>query len=127
MKDCEYIERLLEFVLCEDSKGKSVCNYLLKAHQYSDLDPKMCRSQTRNGDGNMSGKTKEAAAQFCLRTQNEKAVCFHCASHKPNLCLPKASKVLQVSAMQFLGLIGARAGGTGWHSPPPPPPVRNKK
>ena len=52
----------------------------------------------------MSGKTKGASAQFCLRTENEKAVCFHCGSHEPNLCLSKTSKVPQISTMQFLGL-----------------------
>ena len=54
----------------------------------------------------MSGK-KGAAAQFCLKTENKKAVYFHCASHKLNLCLSKAFKVTQVSkvisTMQFLG------------------------
>ena len=68
----------------------------------------MCRSQTFDGAGKMSGKTKGAASQFCLKTENEKAVYFHCRSHELNLCLSKASKVPQVSnmisAMQFLGL-----------------------
>ena len=33
VKDCEPIERLLEFVPCEDIKGKSLCIYLVKALQ----------------------------------------------------------------------------------------------
>ena len=56
----------------------------------------------------ISGKTKGAAAQFCLKTENEKAVYFHCASHRQNYCLSKRSKVPQasnmISTMEFLGL-----------------------
>ena len=76
MKNCEPIERLLEFVPNEDIKEKYICSYLLKAFQDSGLDPKMCRSQTFDSAGNMSGKRKRAAAQFCLKTENEKAVYF---------------------------------------------------
>ena len=45
---------------CEDIKGKSICNYLLKVLQDSRLDPKTCRLQTFDVAGNMSGKTKGA-------------------------------------------------------------------
>ena len=68
----------------------------------------MCRSQTYDGAGNMSGKVKGAAATFYMETGNDKAVYFHCASHQLNLCLSKASKVPQVfnmiSTMQVLGI-----------------------
>ena len=47
---------------------------------------------------------KGAAAQFCLKTENEKVAYFHRASHELNLCLSKASKVPQISTVQFLGL-----------------------
>ena len=104
MKDYEHTGRLLEFLPCEDIKGKSICDYLVKAIQYSDLYPKMCRSQTFDGAGNMSEKTKGTAAQFCLKTENEKAAYFDCASHELNLCLSEASKVSQKSAMQLPGL-----------------------
>ena len=108
VKDCEPIERLLEFVPCEYVKGKCICNYLVKALQDSSLDPKMYCSQTLDGAGNLSGKTKADAAQFCLKIENEKAVYFHCASHELKLRLSKMPKVPQVSNMistvQFLGL-----------------------
>ena len=52
----------------------------------------MCRSETFDGVGNMSRKTIGAAAQFCLKTENEKAVYFYSASGELNLCLSKASK-----------------------------------
>ena len=41
----------------------------------------------------MSGKTKEVAAQFCLKTENEKALHFYCTSVELNLCLSKVSKI----------------------------------
>ena len=82
---------------------------MVKVPQDSCLDPKTCRSQMFDGAGNMSGKTKGAATQFCLKIENEKAVYFHCTSHELNLCLSKASKVPQVSNMistiRFLGLL----------------------
>ena len=72
---------------------------MVKALQDSGLDPKMCPSQTFDGAGNTPGKTNGAAAQFCLKTESEKAAYFQCASHELNLCLSKASKVPQVSNM----------------------------
>ena len=80
-----------------DSKGKSIRNYLVKARQYSDLDQKILMALVIRQE-------KGAAAQFCLKTKNEKVVYFHRASHELNLCLSKASKVPQISTVQFLGL-----------------------
>ena len=68
----------------------------------------MCRVQTYDGAGNMTGKEKDVAAKFCSEIGNEKAVYFHCTSHELNLSLSKASKILQVmnmvSTMQMLGI-----------------------
>ena len=74
VKDCEPIERLLEFSPCKNIKAKSIYKYLVKAPQDLGLDYKMCRSQTFDGTGNILGKTQGVAAQFCLKTENEKAV-----------------------------------------------------
>ena len=56
----------------------------------------------------MSGKVKGAAAFFCSKTGNDKAVYFSCTSHEHNLYLSKASKVPQIynmiSTMQALGI-----------------------
>ena len=97
VKDGEHTERFLEFVPCEDIKGKSICNYLVKARQYSDLDHKILMALE-------ICQEKWTAAQFCLKTENEKAAYFHHASHELNLCLSKASKIPQISTVQFLGL-----------------------
>ena len=77
VKDCQPIESLLEFVPCEDIKGKSIFNYLVEALQGSGLDSNMCRSQTSDSAGNILGKRNGNAAQFCLKTKNEKAGYFY--------------------------------------------------
>ena len=108
LKNSKPVEKLLEYVDCDDIKGRSIANFLINTIKNANLDPLMCRSQTYDGAGNMSGKVKGAAATFCLEAGNDKAVYFHCASHQLNLCLSKASKVPQVfnmiSTMQVLGI-----------------------
>ena len=65
----------------------------------------MCRSQTFDGAGNISGKTKRAVARFCLKTKSEKALYFHCASHELNLCLPKVPQVSNMLSFFFFFFI----------------------
>ena len=105
--NCQAIEKLLEFVQCDDVKGASIAEFIINALNNAGLYPQMCRAQTYDGAGNMAGKEKGAAAKFCSETGNEKAVYFHCTSHELNLSLSKASKILQVmnmvSTMQMLG------------------------
>ena len=98
-KDFRPVEKLLEYVHCEDIKGTSIANYLITTLKDAGLDVLMCRSQTYDGAGNMSGKSKGAAAVFRSKTGNENAVCFYCASYELNLCLSKPSKVPQVFNM----------------------------
>ena len=94
-------ERLLVFFPCEDIKGKSIRNYLVKTSEDSGLNLMMCRSQTFDGAGNILGKTKRAVARFCLKTKSEKALYFHCASHELNLCLPKVPQVSNMLSFFF--------------------------
>ena len=63
-KDCFLIEKLLEYIRCEDFKGTSIANYLITTLKDAGLDVMMCRYQTYDGAGNMSGKSKRAAAVF---------------------------------------------------------------
>ena len=102
------VERLFEYVACEDIKGKSIATYIIDILNNTGLDPKNCRSQTYDGAGNMAGKLKGAANQFQVMTGSDRAPYVHCASHQLNLCLSKASKVARicnmVSTMQSLGL-----------------------
>ena len=93
---------------CDDVKGASIAAFIINALNDAVLYPQMCRAQTYNGTGNMTGKEKGAAVNFFSETGNEKAVYFDCASHELNLSLSKASKILQVmnmfSTMQMLGI-----------------------
>nr|XP_054760699.1 52 kDa repressor of the inhibitor of the protein kinase-like [Lytechinus pictus] len=102
LKDDVPVERLLEYVKCEDITGKSIADYIIKCVINVGLDPMMCRSQTYDGAGNMAGRQKGAANQFRENTNNSKAIYFHCASHELNLALSKASKVPEVHNMVCL-------------------------
>ena len=93
VRNCQAIEKLLEFVQCDDVKGASIAEFIINALNNAGLYPQMCRAQTYDGAGNMAGKEKGAAAKFCSETGNEKAVYFHCTSHELNLFLSKAFKI----------------------------------
>ena len=99
IKNSRPVEKLLEYVSCDNTKGRSVATFLINTLKNGNLGPIMCRSQTYDGAGHMSGKLKGATAIFCSETGNDKAVYFHCASHELNLCLSKASKVPQIYHM----------------------------
>ena len=99
IKNSRPVEKLLEYVSCDNIKGRSIATFLINTLKNGNLGPMMCRSQMYDGAGHMSGKLKGAAAIFCSETGNDKAVYFHCASHELNLCLSKASKVPQIYHM----------------------------
>ena len=67
-KDCRPVEKLLEYVRCEDIKGMSIATYLITTLKEADLDVMMCRSPRYDGVGNMSQKLKGAAAVFRSET-----------------------------------------------------------
>ena len=108
VRNCEAIAKLLEFVKCNNIKGTSIAEFIINALNNTGLNPQMFRAQTYSGAGNMAGKEKGAVAKFCFERGNETSVYFHCTSHKLNLSLSKASKILQVtnmvSTMQMLGM-----------------------
>ena len=93
---------------CHDIKGASIAEFIINGLNNGGLNPQMCRAQTNDGASNMARKEKGAAAKFCSETGNEKAVYFQWTSHKINVSLSKASKILQVmnmvSTMQMLGI-----------------------
>ena len=108
VRNCQTIEKLLEFVQCDDIIGASIAEFIINALNNAGLNPLMYRAQTCDGVGNMAGMEKGAAAKFRSKTGNKKAVYFHCISHKLNLFLSRASKILQVmnrvSTMQMLDI-----------------------
>ncbi|VDH96631.1 Hypothetical predicted protein [Mytilus galloprovincialis] len=57
------VERLLEFILAEETTGESLCNLVFQSLASNGLDIQLCRSQTMDGAGNMSGKNVGCAAR----------------------------------------------------------------
>ena len=70
VRNCKAIEKLLEFVQCDVIKGTSIAEFIINALNNAGLNPQMCRAQTYDGAGNMAGKEKGAAANFCSKTGN---------------------------------------------------------
>ena len=61
------------------------------------LDLNLCRVQGYNGAGNMAGHCSGAAK--IMQLKYPKAVYFHCASHKLNLCVAHSCKLASVANM----------------------------
>ena len=106
VRNCQAKEKLLEFLQCDDIKRASIAEFIINALNNAGLNPQMCRAQTCDGAGNITGKEISVAANFFSKTGNKKAVYFHCTPHELKLSLFKASKILQimnmVSAMEIL-------------------------
>ena len=90
IRNFQAIEKLLEFVQCDDIKRVSIAEFTINALNNPGLNPKLCRAQTYDGAGNIAGKEKYVAAKFCSETGNAKAVYFYCTSQKLKLSLSKA-------------------------------------
>ena len=96
-KDGKPVERLLEFIACEEITGEAICDNVIRALTEAGLDPKMCRSQTMDGAGNMSGKNAGFAARFSR--ESPRAIYHYCSSHNLNLVLCKSCQVKDVTIM----------------------------
>ena len=83
VRNCQAIEKLLEFVQCDNSKGASIAKFIINALNNAGLYPQMCCTQIYNGAGNMTGKEKGAATKFCAETGNKKPSTF--TAHHTNL------------------------------------------
>ena len=46
VRNCQAIEKLLEFVQCDDVKGASIAEFIINALNNAGLYPQMCRAQT---------------------------------------------------------------------------------
>ena len=93
VKDDRPIKRLLEYVKSLYICGTTIADLIIKAVNEMGLNIKTCRAQTYDGAGNKARKYQGSANQLKLKTGNENATYFHCASHKLNLVLSKSSKV----------------------------------
>ena len=106
LKDGKPIERLLEFIPCENVSGEAICDAIISCLIRVGLDPQKCRSQTMDGAGNMAGKNIGAAARF--KAINPKAIYHYCSSHDLNLAISKSCQLKEVQicldALKKLGI-----------------------
>ena len=91
------VERLIDFVACEEVTGEAICNSVVQSLESVGLDIGLCRSQTMDGAGNMSGKTKGFAARFAQLSP--RAIYHYCSCHDLNLVLCKSCKLKEVHIM----------------------------
>ena len=69
------VERLIEYVKCDNIRGKNIANLIMESLKSSNgIDISYCRSQTYDGAGNMAGKQNGAARNFQKNTQNDRAL-----------------------------------------------------
>ena len=92
----EIQEVLLAFIECEEGTGMHLATLIKSTCQTLHLDLSLCRGQGYDGAANM-GKTNGAAA--IIQSEFPKAMYFHCASHKLNLCVVHSCKLTSVTNM----------------------------
>ena len=94
----EIQEVFLGVIECEEgTTGMQLATLIKSTCQTLHLDLSLCRGQGYDGAGNMSRKTNGAAA--IIQSEFPKAMYFHCASHKLNLCVVHSCKLTSVTNM----------------------------
>ena len=92
------------FVKCDQgTTGEQIAAHIKNTCQSLGLDFKLCRGQGYDGAGNMAGKSKGAAA--LIRLDYPKALYFHCASHKLNLCVANSCKLTCITNMSSVSAL----------------------
>lgn len=95
-------ETFLGFVECPfGTTGEELGTLIKSSCTAIGLDLNLCRAQGYDGASNMSGECKGAAG--LLRRDYPKALYFHCASHKLNLCVANSCQLRSVANM--MGMI----------------------
>ena len=103
--DCQIVERLVTFVACSSVTGEDLCREIMSTLRKLGLDPKLCRAQTYDGAGAMSGHINGCQAKF--REEVPRALYYHCSSHQLNLVLSKSAVhgiQSMISDMKVLGI-----------------------
>ena len=85
-------ESFLTFVECEHgTDGKQLAMLIESTCNAIGLELNMCRGQGYDGAANMAGLCNGAAKLF--QCTYPKAIYFHCASHKLNLCVAQSCRL----------------------------------
>ena len=91
----EIQESFIGFVECEcGTSGRDVATLIEESCHRFGLNMQSCRGQGYDGAGNMSGSCNGASA--IIRSKYPKAIYFHCASHKLNLCVANSCQLRRV-------------------------------
>ena len=90
-------EKLFEYIDCDRTTGVELCNSIFKVFEKSPFNIEDNRSQTRDGEINMSGRNKGYAV--LLQEKAPLGVYNYCANHDLNLVLGKCSKVPEIHFM----------------------------
>ena len=94
----EIQESFIGFVECESgTSGHAIASLIEESCHRFGLNMQLCRGQGYDGAGNMSGSCSGASA--IIRSKYPKAIYFHCASHKLNLCIANSCQLRTVSNM----------------------------
>ena len=81
-------EMFFSFLECDSgTKGEQIAELILKECSLMELDMTLCRGQGYDGAGNMAGVCNGTAK--LIQSKFPKAIYFHCASHKLNLCVAR--------------------------------------
>ena len=91
-------EIFISFVKCDQgTAGEKIAELITSTCEVNGLDFSLCRGQGYDGAGNMAGIAKGAST--LIRSDYPKALYFHCASHKLNLCVAHSCNLTSISNM----------------------------
>jgi hypothetical protein len=94
----EIQEMFLAFVECEQgTSGEAIASLIESTCQSLGLDLHKCRGQGYDGASNMSGAVNGASSK--INSKYPKALYFHCASHKLNLCIARSCQLTSIANM----------------------------
>lgn len=88
---CTIEEGFLGFTKVTDLSGENLANTIIEKLKAADLDIAFLRGQAYDGGANMSGAFKGVQAR--ILNMQPLAIYTHCANHRLNLVLNKASTV----------------------------------
>ena len=96
-KHLEIQESFMRFVECECGTTGVLLDLIERCCHDIGLDMNLCRGQGYDGAGNMAGHCSGDAK--IIQLKYPKAVYFHCASHKLNLCVAHSCRLTSVTNM----------------------------
>ncbi|XP_071835292.1 52 kDa repressor of the inhibitor of the protein kinase-like [Apostichopus japonicus] len=91
------VERIVEFIECENITGLALAKQILDKIDGIGLSMNECRSQSYDGAGNMAGLRRGCASR--ISNLHPKAVYYYCMSHDLNLAVSKSCNLPEMQVM----------------------------